>query len=94
MGYWEQALLSNDVDFSQRLAGCAAVEPIRLPGEHPTTAAGRLIWDVAAEPGLADAYTYALETGVPNPGRDDTVITDAQLLAAATAAHNSQTPIP
>ena len=39
------------------------------------------IWRVAASPGFADAYQYALNTNVERPGNDPAVITDAQILA-------------
>ena len=50
-----------------------------------TLRADAIQWQVAASPGLADAYTYAVETDVPDPGNDPAVITDAAILAAVTA---------
>jgi hypothetical protein len=37
---------------------------------------------MAAQPGFGDAYAYALANGNPAPGKDDTVITDEQILSA------------
>jgi hypothetical protein len=75
-----QADLSTDGDFRQRIAACAATQPI---GDlHPTAWADAQQWAIAAAPGFADAYAYACETGVERPGRDAAVITDEQLLAA------------
>lgn len=83
--YSDIALLAQDTDFTQRVAACCQQEHLSPPGEHPTATAARLQWGVAAQPGLADAYAYALATGVERPGWDATVITDPQLLAATVA---------
>lgn len=83
MSYSAQAELSMDVDFRNRIASCAAVE---IPHTHqPVQWAQDHIWWIAAAPGFADAYTYALANGVERPGNDPSVITDAQLLAAVQA---------
>ena len=52
---------------------------------HPTAWADQNQWQIAAAPGFAEAYQYALDTGVENPGNDPAVITDAQILAAVQA---------
>lgn len=80
MSYSSQAQLSNDTMFRDRIASCAAVE---APKTHqPKQWADDHIWWIAASPGFADAYEYALNTGVPNPGNDPAVITDAQILSS------------
>jgi hypothetical protein len=80
MSYSSQAMLSNDTMFRDRIAGCAAIE---VPLTHqPVQWANDHIWWIAAAPGFADAYEYALNTGVVNPGNDPAVITDAQILSA------------
>jgi len=85
MGYWDQSLLSNDDDFIQRVAACAAVE-VTLPDfMSPLGWANENIWLVAAAPGFADAYSSAIAGNVPTPGRDPSVISDAQILAAVQA---------
>lgn len=94
MGYWEQSLLSIDQDFRQRIASCVAKEGLSPEGEHPTTTADKIQWEVAAAPGFAEAYTYAIANEVPNPGRDATVITDEQLLSAVTAVLTPAPPNP
>jgi hypothetical protein len=69
--------------FRDRVAACAGVE---VPKTHqPTQWANDHIWWISAAPGFADAYEYALNTGVENPGNDPAVITDAQILAAVQA---------
>jgi len=83
MAYSDQSLLSQDSDFAQRIAACAAVE---APKTHqPLQWAVDHVWWIAASPGFADAYAYALATDVERPGNDPAVITDAQILASVQA---------
>ena len=83
MSYMAQAQLSNDSDFTARVASCAAVE---VPHTHqPLQWAYDHIWWIAAAPGFADAYDYALLNGNENPGADPAVITDSQILSAVQA---------
>jgi hypothetical protein len=84
MAYFDQAMLSNDGDFFQRVAACAQNE-IDLGETHPTKWAGDHIWQVAAAPGFADAYATAVLNDVEQPGRDPSVISDNQILAAVVA---------
>lgn len=84
MGYYEQSLLSQDADFYNRVAACAAVE-LELGDVQPTVWAGDHLWELAAAPGFADAYSSAIAANVPNPGRDPAVISDAQILSAVQA---------
>jgi hypothetical protein len=86
MGFWEQSELSRDQDFLMRVAACAAVE---VPDKDPTSWAVENIWHVAAAPGFADAYSSALAGDVPNPGRDPSVISDAQITSAVQALETS-----
>ena len=81
MSYASQALLSSDGHFRSRIASCVAVED-PTSDLHPTAWADQNQWQIAAAPGFAEAYQYALDTGVPDPGNDPAVITDGQILAA------------
>lgn len=93
MGYYEQSLLSRDEDFRDRVAACAAVElPSAGEAERdswPVPWADANLWKIAAAPGFADAYSYAIETNVPHPGRDVSVIADEQILSAVQAVLSS-----
>jgi hypothetical protein len=83
MAYSDQALLSRDQDFIDRLAACAATE---VPGKDPQEWARDNVWTIAASPGFADAYASAIAADVPRPGKDPAVISDAQILSAVQAA--------
>ena len=50
--------------------------------EQPEALASLHMWRICAVPAISAAYAYAVDTEVPNPGRDEAVITDAVLLAA------------
>lgn len=83
MSYNAQAALSQDGDFRNRIAACAAVE-VDLDMQA-TAWADAHIWEIAAAPGFADAYASALAAEVPRPGADESVISDAQILSAVQA---------
>lgn len=86
MAYSDQALLSADGDFVQRIAACAAVEiDLTPPAEQPVQWAYDHVWKIAAAPGFADKYASALAGGVPRPGNDQAVISDGEILAAVQA---------
>lgn len=86
MAYFDQSLLSTDPDFIARISACAAEQETQagadLGGSAPPVWAAEHQWQIGAAPGFADAYAYALETGVDRPGKDPAVISDADLLAA------------
>ena len=60
--------------------------------EQPEALASVHMWRIAADPTIADAYAYGVDTDVPNPGRDEAVVTDAAILAAVTAIVAPDTP--
>ena len=76
MGYYEGWLLGNDQDFMNRVGFCAEIEGYGFDWGIDNR------MQVAAAPGFADAYAYALQTGVEFPGRDESVISDLQILGA------------
>jgi len=83
MGYSEIALLQQDPYFARRVTAAYAVETLDDDSAiDPGSWQAIHSWDMAAQPGFGEAYSYALETGVENPGDDAAVITDAQILAA------------
>lgn len=80
MSYNDIATMAKDGDLRERIAACAAEEGVREP--HPTQWADRNQWALAASPGWADAYGYALNTNTERPGKSESVITDTMILAA------------
>lgn len=99
MGYYEQNLLAQDEDFLARCRSCYAILTIpKGPADslsQPEAWVNMYRYHIAASPGFADAYTYALSTGVENPGRNPAVITDEQILASVDALVNpTEEPIP
>lgn len=79
MAYYDVALLAADYEFARRVTACAAEQ---FPNRDPAMWAQENSWRMASQPGFGEAYAYALETGVENPGADESVITDAQILTA------------
>lgn len=79
MSLYDQSLLAHDPDFEQRVTACVSNED---PTVDPPLWASGHHWQVAAAPGFADAYASALAGGIENPGRDQSVIPDADILAA------------
>ena len=81
MAYWDLYLLTFDADFYARTEAAAASEGAADPAQW----ADDNRWGVAAAPGFADKYASALAGGVQTPGRDQAVISDAELLSAVQA---------
>lgn len=81
MAYYDISLLAGDVDFLNRANACATVEGI----DEPLQWVSSHQWDLAATPGFGDKYGYAVNTGVQNPGRDEAVISDGDILSAVQA---------
>ena len=86
MAYWDQAQLSRDGDFNQRIGAAAAVE-VELAGRQPLAWADERQWQISASPGFADAYASAVVSGNPRPGQDGAVITDGMILSAIQALY-------
>lgn len=69
---------ANDEALRQRVtAACAAEGVIVNPGGSMES----VIWGVATASDVEAAYAYAIASETPNPGGDETVITDAMILS-------------
>jgi hypothetical protein len=81
MAFWDISQLAADNDFIQRTRACVASEgepdPVGWSNDH--------MWQMAGTPGFGDKYSYAINTGVENPGRNESVITDGDILSAVQA---------
>ena len=83
MSYNHIADAAQDSDLRRRVAACFAQQTTGT--EQPEALASVHMWRIAADSDIADAYAYAVATNVPNPGKDEAVVTDANILAAVTA---------
>ena len=86
--YWSVALVQQDGDLQSREIACAQIEGI--PDANYWVAANS--WKYAAQPGWGEKYQYALDTLNPNPGRDEAVITDGDILSATQAIRAAEFP--
>lgn len=80
--YAEVAQAAQDQDLRARIAGCLTMLGHTSP--HPMQHAEAIQWEVCSKEGVADAYAYAIATGVPRPGNSGAVITDTVILNAVT----------
>ena len=83
MSYNHIADAAQDSDLRRRVAACFAQQTTGT--EQPEALAAVHMWRIAADNDIADAYAYAVATDLPNPGKDEAVVTDAAILAAVTA---------
>jgi hypothetical protein len=77
---------AQDPDLRTRVAACFAQES--SGPDQPEALAALHMWRIVADGTIADSYAYAVATNVPNPGRDEAVVTDAAILAAVDAIVN------
>ena len=90
MSYNHIADAAQDSDLRRRVAACFAQQTTGT--EQPEALASVHMWRIAADPTIADAYAYGVDTDVPSPGRDEAVVTDAAILAAVSAIVAPDTP--
>ena len=88
MSYNHIADAAQDSDLRRRVAACFAQQTTGT--EQPEALAAVHMWRIAADSDIADAYAYAVNTNVPDPGKDEAVVTDANILAAVTAIVNPE----
>lgn len=72
---------ANDGSFNGRLTACAAQEG----AYDANTAAYMLRWDVSSAADIEAAYASAIAAENPDPGGDESVITDGMILSAVQA---------
>ena len=77
MSYTTINQCANDQALLGRITACAAQE-----GELvPASAAQQTIWAISSASDVEAAYASALAANNPNPGGDESVITDGMILA-------------
>lgn len=79
MSYRTININANDQAFIGRLTACAAQEAVP---PDPNSAAWALRFGVASKSDIEAAYASALANGNPDPGGDESVITDGMILSA------------
>ena len=75
MSYLSISKCVADNGFVERVRACVADE-----GQDVATIPSELYWFVATADDVEAAYASALAAGIPEPGSDETVITDAMIL--------------
>jgi hypothetical protein len=73
-----------DVALSGRITAAIAQEV--EPGQNPYAWLTSVQWLVVTAGDIEAAYAYALGAGTPDPGGDETVITDGMILSSVQAA--------
>jgi uncharacterized protein YbjT (DUF2867 family) len=81
MSYGTISRNANDTVFLGRLTAAAAAEG----ADDPNAAALELVWPVVVSSDIAAAYESAVLADNPNPGGDESVITDQMILSAVQA---------
>jgi hypothetical protein len=79
MTYNTIADMRDDSALRRRLVACAAQED--KEGPSPESWVSDHIWDIVASPGWEAAWEYAEAADKENIGADETVISDAMILA-------------
>lgn len=86
MSYNTIATVAQDAALRHRIMACIAEQD---PAAHVSMWADAHMWRLAASPGWASAWASAEAGGITDPGRDEGVITDGQILAAVQAVLNA-----
>lgn len=81
MSYSTISACSKDEAFVSRITACAAQEG----AASPEGAAYQLLWPICTRSDIEAAYASALAASNPNPGGDESVITDGMILSAVQA---------
>ena len=88
MSYNTVATMAEDYALNRRLTAAVAKEGILDPKGwlYPRN------WQVVSQPGWDAAWDSAVASGVENPGADEAVITDGQILSGVQAVIASEIP--
>lgn len=81
MSFATIALSTSDQALASRTQAAYASEGVT----HPDGAWNAMRWAIASDPSVSGPYASAIAGGVPNPGGDESVITDGMLTAAVQA---------
>jgi hypothetical protein len=81
MSYATIARCANDYALRDRVTGCYAQEG----AENPLQSADAIMWPLSSHSDIEAAYASAIAADNPNPGGDETVITDQMILSTVQA---------
>jgi len=82
MSFSTVAQCVRDQAFTDRVTACVAQEQIaRGETAAPVAILSDLVWNVAGASDVESAYASALAGENPNPGGDESVITDGMILS-------------
>ena len=86
MSFATIAKSARDMTLADRVTACCAGE-ITANNElaDPSSVMSTLMWPVSAASDIEAAYASALAADNPNPGGDETVVTDPMILSAVQA---------
>ena len=82
MSYATVAQAADDQALQRRITACCAQEG----ADDPNATMYQLRWSVVSASDVEAAYASALAANNPNPGGDETVVTDGMILANVQAA--------
>lgn len=77
MSYLSIAACVVDAAFNDRVRACVGQE-----GFNPYNMPPEFMWTISGKQDIEAAYKFALDSGNPEPGGDEAVITDAMILSA------------
>lgn len=81
MSYSTVNICAHDQQLQGRVSAACAQEG----AAEPETAMWKLMWTIAAAADIEAAYASAIAADNPNPGGDESVITDGMILSAVQA---------
>ena len=83
MSYNTISTMKDDPLLRQRIVACAAQERESRGQTYPDHEAwvAAHIWTFVTHQDWVNAYAYAVATNVPDPGSNESVVTDAMILA-------------
>lgn len=85
MSYNIIARMASDYAFRQRLYACAGVSKVK----DSQVWVDQNIWNIIGDADMAAAYQLAIEKSNPQPGTDESVITDEMILNKITSLQPS-----
>lgn len=90
MSYKSVADMAENYALNRRITGGAGKESI----DNPQAWVQSYRWEIASQPGWDAAWDSAVASGNPDPGNDESVITDGMILSGIQAVWAANQPEP